>query len=148
MGPGCWTGHDVQWAVEDKEAPLRICLEPSSSSSCGESQPPLLQATHAELKWVDSMANSYLAMAGMVAAGMHGMRDGRTLRPAGPHESGPKLPASFAESLVCCWESDSYLMQVLGPALSTAYRAVKSDELRRSSPMSLEEEVAEALRNA
>jgi glutamine synthetase len=136
LGPGCWTGHDVRWATEDKEAPLRLCRDVVSQ-----------QATHGELKLIDSTSNIYMAIAGLLATGMDGIQQKSQLRPesAGPNGESdcPKLPSSMEESLDCL-EADSYLLGVLGKELSTAYLAVKREEAQRYSKMSLEDEVAEA----
>ena len=33
VGKGCWTGHELGWAVEDKEAPLRLCRDVTTGES-------------------------------------------------------------------------------------------------------------------
>jgi glutamine synthetase len=32
VGPGCWTGHQVAWDIEDKEVPLRVCMDLKTGS--------------------------------------------------------------------------------------------------------------------
>ena len=27
VGPGCWTGHTLGWAKEDKDSPVRVCID-------------------------------------------------------------------------------------------------------------------------
>eukprot|EP00797_Seminavis_robusta_P011419 Sro1862_g302260.2 (523) ;mRNA; r:17313-18881 len=136
VGPGCWTGHDVRWDVEDKEAPIRLCLEG------GQPQ----KATHAEFKLVDSTCNLYMAMTGLLAAGMQGMRQGLTLRPPG-NDNQETLPKTLPESLDAL-DADSYLKSVLGEELSTAYLAVKRDEAKHYADKTILEDLAEALGKA
>lgn len=27
VGPGCWTGHELGWSTEDKDSPVRVCID-------------------------------------------------------------------------------------------------------------------------
>lgn len=138
VGPGCWTGHSIGWAVEDKESALRLCLDLSTGD-----------ATHVELKLSDSTANIYLELAAVLSSGLDGIARNLALRPMlgdGDTEKDP-LPASLLESLKSL-KKDEYLGHVLGPELSTAYVAVREAEAKRSEELSLEDEVSVALQRA
>lgn len=137
-GPGCWTGSDVRWATEDKEAPLRVCLDLQTR-----------QASNVEFKLFDSQANVYLGIASVLAAGLHGISNNMKLRPSGSSgdDDFPQLPQSFEASLSAL-ESDALLQGVLGKELSTAYIALRRNEIEHYSAMSLDDEVAEAYNNA
>jgi len=70
VGPGCWTGSTVSWSTEDKESPLRVCLDLNSG-----------EVSNVEMKLSDATANPYLALAAVLAAGSEGMKKDLTLRP-------------------------------------------------------------------
>jgi len=50
VGPGCWTGHKAEWAIEHKEVSLGVCLDLNTGL-----------ATHVEFKLSDVCANIYLS---------------------------------------------------------------------------------------
>lgn len=141
MGAGCWTGHDVRWAVEDKEVALRVCLDSTSGSP-----------SNVEFKLLDGHANIYLSLAAIMSSGLEGIAKNLKLRP----ENGPvaleskneALPLTFEESLDIL-ENDNFLCsEVLGSKLSMAYIAVRRTEVERSSKMTLADEVEEAFAGA
>ena len=90
MGPGCWTGSSVGWSIEDKEVPLRVCLNLTTQES---------QVTNVEYKLSDATANIYLELAMILAAGMEGIKYGQMLRPMASEHSIDPLPASLQDSL-------------------------------------------------
>lgn len=135
VGAGCWTGSSVDWSTEDKEVPLRVCVDLKTR-----------KATNVEYKLADATANIYLELAMILSAGMEGMKCGKELRPmasAGTADGAP-LPQSLNESLDCL-KLDTFLLSVLGPELSTAYISVREYEAQCES--SLAEELATALGN-
>ena len=133
MGPGCWTGSAVGWSTEDKEVPVRVCVDLNT------------HATNVEFKLSDAMANIYLELAMILAAGMDGMKNVMTLRPMVTDATSEPLPQSLQESLDLL-KNNEFLLSVLGPELSTAYIAVRESELQNEK--SLEEEVMDAFKKA
>ena len=132
VGAGCWTGSSLTWGTEDKEVPIRVCVDLNTK-----------KATNVEYKLADATANIYLELAVILSAGMEGLQSGKELRPmASADADAAPLPQSLQESLDCL-KHDSFLLSVLGPELSTAYIAVREYEAQNES--SLEEEVAAAL---
>ena len=131
IGAGCWTGSSVEWSTEDKEVPLRVCLDLTTT-----------KATNVEYKLADATANVYLELAMILSAGMEGMNKGSVLRPASADTASGPLPQSIQESLDSL-KQDKYLLSVLGPELSTAYLAVRAFESQKES--SIDSEFAAAL---
>lgn len=131
VGPGCWTGSTVSWSTEDKESPLRVCLDLNSGG-----------VSNVELKLSDATANPYLALAMVLAAGSEGMRNDLTLRPMNEGGSHDALPESLTASLDAL-KSNNSLLDTLGGSLSKAYIAVRESEA--ATEQSLEEEVRNAL---
>eukprot|EP00980_Cylindrotheca_fusiformis_P009629 scaffold2127_cov85-Cylindrotheca_fusiformis.AAC.9 len=74
IGPGCWTGSQVGWAFEDKEAAIRLCADLRNTSRRRRQW-----ATHVEYKLCDCSCNLYLALAAILSSGLHGMEEKRTL---------------------------------------------------------------------
>ena len=140
MGPGFWTGSESTWEVEDKESALRVCSNLHSQ-----------ECEHVEYKLNDCSGNLYLGLAGVLACGLDGIRRRVVLRPSkqssNGHPESSKLPGSLEESLDCL-DQDKLLMQLMGPTLSQSYLALRRAESKRSSAMSLEDEVLEALNKA
>mmetsp|Transcript_14680 Transcript_14680/g.31161 ORF Transcript_14680/g.31161 Transcript_14680/m.31161 type:complete len:199 (+) Transcript_14680:2-598(+) len=135
IGPGCWTGSTIVWSTEDKEVPLRVCIDLDTN-----------QATNVELKLSDATANIYLEIAMILSAGMDGMKNKKKLRPmVTDATSGAPLPQSLQESLDLL-KTNEFLKSVLGPELSTAYVAVRESEAELEK--SLEEEVMDAFNKA
>lgn len=133
IGPGCWTGSTVGWSTEDKEAPLRVCLDLFTR-----------EATNVEYKLSDACCNIYLELAVIIAAGLDGIQKRRILRPA-MDDASETLPTSLTESLDKLKQND-FLLSLLGPELSTAYVAVRESISRTSK--TLEEEVIDAFNKA
>ena len=134
IGPGCWTGSAVGWSTEDKEVPLRVCVDLNTQ-----------EATNVELKLSDSTANIYLELAMILVAGMDGMKNKRELRPMIDNAPSEPLPKSLQKSLDLLKKND-LLLSVLGPELSTAYIAVRESEVQIEK--TLEEEVMDAFTKA
>ena len=136
VGKGCWTGSEVGWAMEDKNSGVRLCLDLASKT-----------VTNAEVKLCDATANPYLALAGILKAGMDGLERSVSLRPSLDDDNdndGPiiePLPDDFPKALEHL-KRDDVLLTMMGPKLSQAYLAVRLSEAERSSKATLEEEVA------
>jgi len=141
MGPGCWTGHEVGWSVEDKEVPVRVCVDLVSR-----------KVTNVEYKLADATANIYLELAMILSAGLQGIKHQKELRPMlGASDLGAvsvdSMPTSLQASLDIL-KSDDLLVSILGPELSTAYIAVRESEATTNCKKTIEEEVADALSRA
>ena len=134
MGPGCWTGSSVGWSTEDKEVPIRVCVDLNTQ-----------QATNVELKLSDSTANIYLELALILAAGMDGMKSKKKLRPMIDNVPAEPLPKSLQESLDLL-KKNALLLSVLGYELSTAYIAVRESEIQIERTIA--EEVIDAFNRA
>ena len=96
-------------------------------------------STNVELKAADASCNPYLALGGLIAAGLDGLERG--LEPPEPVEVDPatlsedererrgirRLPATQAEALDAL-EADDVLTDALGPVLAQSYLAVRRSE--------------------
>jgi glutamine synthetase len=139
VGKGCWTGHQVAWAFEDKEVPLRVVANLHSQAW-----------EHFEYKLCDHTANLYLALAGVLSAGLSGLEENLELRASlqeEMHQEPESLPVSLKESLDCL-EKDELLMNAMPSAMGKAYLACRRLEAERSAKMTLEDEVKYALERA
>jgi glutamine synthetase len=145
IGPGCWTGSSVGWAVEDKECGIRVCSNLATQ-----------EWDHVEVKLIDHTCNIYLALAGILYAGMKGIESQLSLRkPIGQQHQEDEssssgadpFPASVSEALDAL-EGDDCLISLLGPELSKAYLALRRHEVERASKMNFTEEVQEFLSRA
>jgi glutamine synthetase len=110
------------------------------------------RATRLEIRAADGAANPYLAIAAVLSAGAHGLREG--LRPPHPvhgdayradHEViGPALPVSLDAALEAL-ESDTVLCRALGPEIVNTFLAVKRFEIARHRAWVSDWEIAEYL---
>jgi glutamine synthetase len=128
--PQYWAGAFTCWGHDNREAPVRV---PSVFRGLEEA------STNAELKAADASANPYLAVGGLVAAGLDGLERG--LEPPEPVEVDPatipederarrgilRLPATQAEALAAL-AADDVLRSALGPVLAGSYLAVRGSE--------------------
>jgi glutamine synthetase len=128
--PQYWAGAFTCWGHDNREAPLRV---PSVFSGMEEA------STNVELKSADASCNPYLAVGGLIAAGLDGLERG--LEPPEPVEVDPatiaedertargirRLPATQAEALDAL-EADEVLAGALGPVLVESYLAVRRSE--------------------
>ena len=128
--PQYWAGAFVCWGHDNREAPVRV---PSVFWGMEEA------STNAELKAADASSNPYLAIGGLIAAGLDGLERG--LEPPEPVEVDPatieenerdargivRLPATQAEALDAL-EADDVLTGALGPVLARSYLAVRRSE--------------------
>jgi glutamine synthetase len=128
--PQFWAGAYVCWGHDNREAPIRV---PSVFWGMEEA------STNAELKAADASSNPYLALGGVIAAGLDGLERG--LEPPEPVEVDPatideqereargiaRLPETQAQALAAL-EADDVLTAALGPVLTESYLAVRRSE--------------------
>jgi glutamine synthetase len=128
--PQYWAGAFVCWGHDNREAPLRV---PSVFWGMEEA------STNVELKAADASSNPYLAVGGLIAAGLDGLE--RDLEPPEPVEVDPatideqervergivRLPTTQEEALNAL-EADDVLIDALGPVLAESYLAVRLSE--------------------
>ena len=143
LRPGAWCGVWRAWGYDHKEAPLRV---PTARHGA---------PTNVELKSSDATANPYLALTGLIAAGLDGIE--RRLELPEPIDRDPgqmsdaerdarglrRLPTGLAEALDEL-ESNGVLRRALGQDLTRAYVAVKRSEQSALAGLSLADEVARA----
>ena len=138
VGPGCWTGSQVGWALEDKEAGIRVCSNLATK-----------EWNHVECKLVDASGNLYLGLAALLYSGLDGLSQQLELRPPIASESAASeivpLPATLEEALNALENDERINDDLLGPRLSRGYLALRRNEAERASKMTLEDEVKEAL---
>ena len=128
--PQYWAGAFVCWGHDNREAPVRV---PSVFVGMEEA------STNAELKAADATSNPYLAVGGLIAAGLDGLE--RELAPPEPVEVDPatiaederkrrgivRVPATQEEALDAL-QRDDVLMDALGPVLARSYLTVRRSE--------------------
>jgi glutamine synthetase len=128
--PQYWAGAFTCWGHDNREAPVRV---PSVFAGMEE------RSTNAELKAADSSCNPYLAVGGLIAAGLDGIDRG--LEPPEPVEVDPatiaedererrgilRLPSSQEQALDAL-AADEVLTGALGPVLAASYLAVRRSE--------------------
>jgi glutamine synthetase len=108
-------------------------------------------ATRIEIRVADGAANPYLAIAAVLAAGAHGVREGLTPPPPVDGDAyrageliGPALPASLDVALDAL-EADTVLRRALGPEIVETFVAIKRFEIERYRAWVSDWEVAEYL---
>jgi glutamine synthetase len=133
--PQFWAGAFTCWGLDNREAPVRV---PSAFRGREEA------STNIEFKAADCTANPYLALGGLIAAGLDGIERG--LEPPAPVDVDPAtltdkqrrkrgiqpLPATQAEALEAL-AADTTLTDALGPTLTESYLVVRRSEWRAYS---------------
>ncbi|MBQ0862507.1 glutamine synthetase [Streptomyces sp. B15] len=132
LRPSRWAGAFHCWGLENREAALRFIAAGRGATADG---------ANAEVKCVDSAANPYLLVGGVIAAGLAGLGE-----PAGTEGAGARLPApvagdpahsdpgpdplpgSLAHALAR-FEASPVLRAALGEPLFDAIRAVRAGEI-------------------
>jgi glutamine synthetase len=128
--PQYWAGAFVCWGYDNREAPVRV-----ASTFRGAEE----ASTNAELKACDASCNPYLALGGLVAAGLDGLERG--LEPPDPVDVDPvtipesertrrgivPLPSTQSDALDAL-AADAVLTNALGPVLTDAYLTVRRSE--------------------
>jgi glutamine synthetase len=131
LQPQHWASAFVCYGNDNREAAIRI-----PSRMWGDEE----GSANLELKASDSTGNPYLALGGLIHAGLDGVR--RKLDPGEPVNVDPatlseterrsrgiaRLPTSLGEALDEL-ERDEVLMEALGPLRRSAYLAVKRSEI-------------------
>jgi glutamine synthetase len=130
LQPHFWSSAYAAWGPDNREAAVRV---PSTFPS------DRAGSTNAELKASDSSSNPYLALGGLLAAGLDGVT--RKLDPGEPvlvdpgalsenerRERGIERYPTTLRAALDRLERDAVLMPALGPTLARAYLAVKRSE--------------------
>jgi len=129
--PHFWSSAYSAWGFDNREGAIRV-----PSTFWGRDA----ESVNLELKSADHSGNPYLALGGLIAAGLDGIEN--KIDPGRPQEVDPgnlsdaererlgirRLPESLSEALDEL-ERDSVLMQALGPKHAAAYLAVKRGEV-------------------
>ncbi len=130
LQPQRWSSAFAVYGHDNREAALRIA-SPFWSDAAG--------TVNLEMKAADSSCNPYLALGGLLTAGLDGIDrrldpglatevDPATLSEAERENAGIKrLPSSLDEALNAL-ENDTLLMDALGPLLARSYLAVRRSE--------------------
>jgi glutamine synthetase len=143
LQPRFWSSAYTAWGPDNREAAVRV---PSKRRGLE------MESTNLELKPCDPSCNPYLALGGLLAAGLDGtaMRldpgepalvDPDALAPSEREQRGiRRLPASLGEALDAL-ERDRVLMDALGPVLAKEYLAVKRSEAQAFEGQDVEFEI-------
>ncbi|MBI4608573.1 MAG: glutamine synthetase [Candidatus Rokubacteria bacterium] len=132
LQPRFWASAYTAWGPDNREAAVRI---PSKRWGLE------MESTNLELKPCDPSNNPYLALGGLLAAGLDGMA--RKVDPGEPALTDPdtlseaerkrrgirRLPTSLGEALDAL-ERDQVLREALGDVLAREYLTVKRSEVR------------------
>jgi glutamine synthetase len=132
LQPRFWSSAYMAWGPDNREAAIRV---PSTRRGLE------MESTNLELKPCDPSNNPYLALGGLLAAGLDGME--RKLDPGEPTLADPdtlteaerarrgirRLPTSLGEALDAL-ERDEVLRAALGDVLAKEYLLVKRSEVR------------------
>jgi glutamine synthetase len=132
LQPRFWSSAYTAWGPDNREAAVRV---PSKRRGLE------MDSTYLELKPCDPSNNPYLALGGLLAAGLDGME--RKLEPGEPTLTDPdalseaersrrgirRLPTSLSEALAAL-ERDEVLRAALGETLAKEYLTVKRSEVR------------------
>lgn len=114
LRPNRWAPTHANLAQQDRGAALRICPVPPGAD--------IARQFNVEYRVADAAASPYLALAGLVWAGLDGIRAARPL----PAE-GPPLPASLSEALDAL-EASPQAAQWMGATHHGAYLMHKRGE--------------------
>ena len=130
LQPHFWSSAYTAWGPDNREGAIRVPSQFRSDQS---------GSTNAELKSSDASSNPYLALGGLLAAGLDGVKRKLTLGEPTLIDPGNysdeeraargirRFPTTLKEALDNL-EQDAVLMGALGPLLSRAYLAVKQLE--------------------
>ncbi len=122
FGPDTLAPWLIDWGMDNRSAMVRIPPERGSASRM-------------ELRLGDASANSYLAIAGMLAAALLGVRN--KIEPPEPLvgygydvTKSDKLPGTLGDALDAL-EADTEMVDVLGSQFTKAFLTYKRDEIER-----------------
>jgi glutamine synthetase len=130
IAPRSWAGAYTCWGYDNREAAVRVA---SALRGAEES------STNAELKSADASCNPYLALAGLIAAGLDGLErslelpeavavDPDTLRDDERERRGIVPLPTTQEQALDALAADQLITAALGPVLSSSYLAVRRSE--------------------
>ena len=131
LQPQTWASAYSVWGPDNREGALRVASPTKSLQA---------QSTNVELKASDSSSNPYVALGGVIAAGLDGIDRGLELPPAttvDPHIlsdderraiGAERLPQSLHEAIGNL-RSDQVLLEALGERLAGSYMAVKEADI-------------------
>jgi glutamine synthetase len=142
LQPHFWSSAFICFGPDNREAPVRI-----ASGFWGEE----MQSVNLELKPSDSSHNPYLALGGLIAAGLDGVE--RKMKAPEPVLVDPgdmaeternsrgieRLPTNLAEAIDALGE-DEVLMEAMGEVLSREYLLIKSADWENSKDQDAESE--------
>lgn len=129
--PSHWAGVYACWGLENREAAMRMVTGSAGSES---------RAANMEVKCFDLLANPYLVLSGLVAAGLAGLNDGAQLPdpidvdPAALGEEAleargiTRLPTTLRDALDA-FRADNALTGAFGDDLVASLAAVRESEL-------------------
>jgi glutamine synthetase len=141
LQPSAWAGATVSWGPDNRECAVRV-----ASPFRGR----VMESTNVELKACDPTCNPYLALGGLILAGLDGIARG--LEPPAPARIDPArmsdeqrqssgvrpLPASLRDALVAL-QADDVLFPALGDLLGRCIVGVRSAEIEAFEQMSPEQ---------
>ncbi|MFF4340037.1 glutamine synthetase [Kitasatospora sp. NPDC001540] len=141
LAPGRWSGPYRCWGLENREAALRLITGSAPEQA------------NAEVKCFDAAANPYLAVGGVLAAGLAGLDGALHLPPETTGDPGdPDAPGGGAERLpatldqaVDALRASEALRTALGEPLWRAVLDVREAEIARFAGLS-DEQLVEAVR--
>lgn len=137
LRPSAWAGSTVSWGYDNRECALRV-----TSPFRGREH----ESANAELKACDASSNPYLALGGLILAGLDGLARGldlpdpaaadpASLTPEQARRCGVRpLPADQRAALAEL-ESDAVLMDGLGDLLARCILATRRAEYERCAAM-------------
>jgi glutamine synthetase len=131
LRPGAWAGSTVSWGPDNRECSVRV-----ASPFRGRE----MESTNIELKACDPSCNPYLALGGLILAGLDGLR--RELQPPEAATKDPArmsaeerkrcgiapLPGSLTEALANL-QADAVLYPALGDLLGRCLVGVRTAEI-------------------
>ncbi len=143
LQPHMWSSAYTAWGFDNREGAVRVV-----SPFWGREE----QTYNIELKSVDGSANPYIALGGLIAAGLDGIT--RQLDPGGPCEHDPgklseaererhrirRLPTTMAAALDEL-ERDQLLMEAMGDLMRRSYLAVRRSEEKAFAEQDLDFEI-------
>jgi glutamine synthetase len=143
LKPHMWASAFTAWGPDNREAAVRI------ASPFWEQE---AASINFELKSSDPSNNPYLALGGLIAAGLDGVN--RKLDPGKPMLEDPsdkteselkklgiqRLPGSLAEAMDNL-QRDDLLMEALNPILAGSYLAVKRSEYQAFAAQNVDYEI-------
>jgi len=137
--PDTWAGVFNAWGFDNRETPVRV-----ASPFWGREE----QSLNIELKAVDSSANPYLALGGVIAATLAGLRAGTDpgepvdVNPARLDDPPERLPLSLEEVLDAL-AADDVLAGAMGEDMLDTYLRLKRSEVAAYAGMDADAIAAE-----